>query len=83
MSDTPRMDAIWAQNYCSGGDAAGKTWDMIRDLDRELAATQAQRDKARNDALEEAARVCDSEASCEGIAQKCAAAIRAMKECGK
>ena len=40
MSDTPRMDAIWAQNYCSGGDAAGKTWDMIRDLDRELAAAQ-------------------------------------------
>ena len=51
---------------------------------RRLAAAIAQRDKARNDALEEAARVCDSEASCEGIAQKCAAAIRAMKEeCGK
>ena len=113
MSDTPRMDAIWAQNYCSGGDAAGKTWDMIRDLDRELAAAQdeikrlrgkcaaiegneigypcvalseaqAQRDKAREDALEEAAKVCDSEATIEGIAQKCAAAIRALKkECGK
>jgi len=37
----------------------------------------------RNDALEKAAVVCDSEATCEGIAQKCAAAIRAMKECGK
>ena len=39
--------------------------------------------KAREDALEEAAKVCDSEATCEGVAQKCAAAIRAMKECGK
>ena len=28
-------------------------------------------------------KVCDSESSCEGIAQKCAAAIRAMKEGGK
>jgi hypothetical protein len=37
----------------------------------------------RNDALEEAAAACDAEATCEGIAQKCAAAIRAMKECGK
>ena len=44
---------------------------------------KAQRDKAREDALEEAAKVCDSEATIEGIAQKCAAAIRAMKECGK
>jgi hypothetical protein len=40
---------------------------------------EAQRDKARNDALEEAAAICDSESTCEGIAQKCAAAIRAMK----
>ena len=31
------------------------------------------------EALEQAAKVCDSEATCEGIAQKCAAAIRAMK----
>ena len=44
---------------------------------------KAQRDKARNDALEEAAKVCDSEATIEGIAQKCAEAIRAKKECGK
>ena len=43
----------------------------------------AQRDKARNDALEEAAAICDSESTCEGIAQKCAAEIRAMKGCGK
>ena len=49
----------------------------VERLERELA-------EARNDALEEAAQVCDSELSCEGIVQKCAAAIRAMKnECGK
>lgn len=48
----------------------------IEQLERELAET-------RNDALEKAAQVCDSESSCEGIAQKCAAAIRAMKEGGK
>lgn len=30
--------------------------------------------------LEMAARVCDAEASVEGIAQKCAAAIRALKD---
>ena len=53
-----------------------------REGERVIAAL-AQRDKARDDALEKAAVVCDSEASCEGIAQKCAAAIRAMKECGK
>ena len=41
---------------------------------------KAQRDKAREDALEEAAKVCDSEATIEGIAQKCAAAIRAKKK---
>lgn len=35
--------------------------------------------KARDDALEEAAQVCDSESTVEGIAQKCAAAIRALK----
>ena len=69
MSDDCEIQAWWEE-------------DIAR-LERELAAAQAQRDKARNDALEEAARVCDSEASCEGIAQKCAAAIRAMKECGK
>jgi hypothetical protein len=32
------------------------------------------------EAKEDAAKVCDSEATCEGIAQKCAAAIRAMKK---
>ena len=58
--------------------------ERIKDLELELAEAQAQRDKAREDALEEAARVCDSEATIEGIAQKCAAAIRALKkECGK
>jgi len=35
--------------------------------------------RAYNLALEQAAKVCDSEATCEGIAQKCAAAIRQMK----
>ena len=33
---------------------------------------------ARLAALEEAADVCDQHASCEGIAEKCAAAIRAL-----
>ena len=40
------------------------------------------RQEIENTALERAAKVCDSESSCEGIAQKCAAAIRALKECG-
>jgi hypothetical protein len=58
---------------------------MLSPTPEQRTATQslAQRDKARNDALEEAAKVCDSEATCEGVAQKCAVAIRAMKECGK
>ena len=41
---------------------------------------KALRDKAREDALELAAQLCDSEATIEGIAQKCAAAIRALKK---
>jgi hypothetical protein len=81
-TDTPRTDA----NYiCHYGDGIGQ-WvprEFACELERELAAAIAQRDKARVDALEEAAAICDSESTCEGIAQKCAAAIRAMKECGK
>ena len=34
----------------------------------------------RAEALEEAAVVCDGESTVEGIAQRCAAAIRALKE---
>jgi len=61
----------------------------IAHLERELADTQAQRDKARNDALEEAAKVCDrlrnknySSEDERWVAgtDDCAAAIRAMKE---
>ena len=69
----------------------------VEQLERELAeakeqlrlcnvdqfTTAAELAETRNDALKKAAQVCDSESSCEGIAQKCAAAIRAMKEGGK
>jgi len=48
----------------------------------------AQRDKAREDALEEAAKVCDEKADAwvvpgQSPFAQLAAAIRAMKECGK
>ena len=45
---------------------------------------EAQRDKVRDDALEQAAMVCDEYAK-SGVtgAMVCAAAIRAMKECGE
>ena len=47
---------------------------LAKQLQDEL---EVQPDKARNDALEEAAEVCDDlDASYEGIAQKCAVAIR-------
>ena len=79
-SDTPMTDANYVCHY---GDGLGQ-WvsrEFACELERELAAAIAQRDKAREDALEEAAGVCDSEATCENIAQKCAVAIRAMKGC--
>ena len=69
VSDTPRTDAATV----SAWGITAIPVEFSRQLERELA-------EARNDALEEAAQVCDSESSCEGIAQKCAAAIRAMKE---
>jgi F0F1-type ATP synthase membrane subunit b/b' len=62
-------------------------------LERKLAAALAQRDKAREDALEEAAQVCDelrnkdyssSDERWVAGTDDCATAIRrAMKECGK
>ena len=61
---------------------------LIEEAADELAAAIAQRDKARVDALEEAAKVCDeyardwvvpSQSPFSPLADK----IRAMKECGK
>ena len=67
--------------------AAFEAWATVRDAmwdidhDRwgydphEWAAWQA----SRAAALEEAAKACDAEASIEGIAQRCAARIRALE----
>ena len=53
---------------------------VVDDALRELAAAQAQRDKARNDALEEAAKICDEYANVGVVgARICAAAICATK----
>ena len=87
MSDTPRTDANYVCHY---GDGLGQ-WvprEFACDLERELAAALEQRDKAREDALEEAAKVCEelrhpnwSEEDHAWImgTEACAGAIRAMK----
>ena len=76
------------------GDGDIQAWweEDIARLERELAAAQAQRDKARNNALEEAAQVCDELRTKDYSSEDerwvagtddCATAIRrAMKECG-
>jgi hypothetical protein len=57
--------------------------DRIKVLDDQLSHLEEYLKESRilayNLALEKAAQMCDSEATCEGIAQKCAVAIRAMK----
>jgi hypothetical protein len=71
----------------------GTDREIIENLEKELAAAIAQRDKARVDALEEAAKVCENEKLAEVFSSEdkeynlavsdCAAAIRVLKECGK
>jgi len=80
-------------NYITGsGDKAIRYWQDLACANRKVAEdAQAQRDKAREDALEDAARVCEgiyptapSKSEACFHASNCAAAIRAMKkECGK
>ena len=82
-SDKPQGYAhLTAQIAAAEAERDEKDKQLASCYDR-MEKAEVQRDKARNDALDLAAQLCDSEASCEGIAQKCAAAIRAMKECGK
>jgi hypothetical protein len=87
MSDTPRTDI----RHC---EACGQVKFPSNHWQAELATAIAQRDKARNNALEEAAWVCEKEKLAEVFSSEdkeynlalsdCAAAIRAMKkECGK
>jgi len=53
----------------------------IARLERELAAALEQRDKARDDALEQAAKVCNEWSKRnDDVGGYCAAAIRAMKK---
>jgi len=80
--DTPRMDAAAGRVYATGKQGEEFAIELAekyrlegRLLERELAAAQAQRDKARDDALEQAAKVCEQQEA----ADHCAAAIRAMK----
>ena len=60
-------------------------WQDLAVANRKVAEdAQAQRDKARNDALEQAAKVCDElredyKEDFKWIHMHCAAAIRAMK----
>ena len=66
MSDTPRTDAEWTDDYyCSGYVPE----EFARQLERELAEAVA---KER----ERCAKVCEEFYSVENIAQKCAEAIR-------
>ena len=74
---------------------AGKSWSYliqcaIDDASIQMTAAQAQRDKARNDALEQAAKVCEQPSDEIQVTDElskytykdcfdCAAAIRAMK----
>ena len=54
---------------------------VAEDNQTKLAAAQAQRDKARDDALEQAAKVCDKWSKRnDDVGGYCAAAIRAMKK---
>ena len=86
MSDTPRTDI----RHC---ESCGQVRFPSDHWQRELAAAIAQRDKARNNALEQAAVVCENERLAEVFSSEdkeynlavsdCAAAIRALKECGK
>lgn len=86
MSDTPRTDI----RHC---EACGQVRFPSDHWQRQLAAAIEQRDQAREDALEQAAKVCDrlrnknySSEDERWVAgtDDCAAAIRrAMKECAK
>ncbi len=62
-------------------------WQDLAVANRKVAEeAQSQRDKAREDALEEAAKVCEPQSDHDDplTAHRIAAAIRAMKkECGK
>ncbi len=73
MSDTPRTNAAKHNMGSVAEPHYVVDIEVAECLERKLV-------EARKDALEDAAQVCDSESSCEGIAQKCAVAIRAMKE---
>ena len=80
MTDRLRAAATMAmaalQNH---GDACHQVHHAIEELRAALAEPQPDLRQARNDALLEAADVCDQHASVEGIAQRCADAIRAIE----
>jgi hypothetical protein len=98
-SNTPRTDAARISAWGEGGIAGSIGFSAIpvefcRELERELAAAIAQRDKARNEALELAAQVCEQPTDEIQISDDrstylykdwydCAAAIRAVKGCGE
>jgi DNA-binding IclR family transcriptional regulator len=88
------MDVIW--NHYLNDDYDYYNYSPLyfegQELEVELAVAQAERDKARNNALEEAAQVCDELRNKDYSSEDerwvagtddCAAAIRAMKECGR
>ncbi len=71
MSDTPRTDAHYKQIYDEGlgleyCETELRYW--AEKLERELVEAKAERERC--------ARVCEEFYSVEGVAQKCAAAIR-------
>jgi len=81
MSDDPIRAAFEAEAYIEhhkGGD--NLIWTPLKSSPRCTPLyTSAAIDAARTAALEEAAKACDAEASIEGIAQRCAARIRALE----
>ena len=61
-------------DVCVGNSIDG--WKVAYTEEQMLDYGKAERERA----LEEAAQLCDAYASCEVIAEKCADAIRALKE---
>ena len=101
QSDTTVFDGyttVGGWNEAQGKEAqmnnALEYWKNLACANRKVAEdAQAQRDKAREDALEEAAKVCETHQDDRNrhdhtkdayiATLQCAAAIRALKECGK
>lgn len=78
MITTPRVDALIERDADAFFEWPTADRTHVSTASMLLFAAMIAR-KARAAALEEAAKACDAEASIEGIAQRCAARIRALE----